>query len=72
MTILISKYMLAGSTKKGNNHIIHSIKLIKINGSVLCMNISHNSRNLAVGTDQGYVSYHLLFIINVNTTKGFR
>ncbi|KAF3440877.1 hypothetical protein FNV43_RR19163 [Rhamnella rubrinervis] len=47
---------LQGSAKKGNNHIIHSIKLIKINGSVLCMNISHNSRNLAVGSDQGYVS----------------
>lgn len=47
---------LAGSTKKGNNHIIHSVKLIKINGSVLSMNISYSSRHLAVGSDQGYVS----------------
>ncbi|GLT54912.1 hypothetical protein SLA2020_280700 [Shorea laevis] len=45
-----------GSTKKGNNHIIHSVKLIKINGSVLSMNISYSSRHLAVGSDQGYVS----------------
>jgi hypothetical protein len=47
---------LAGSTKKGNNHIIHNVKLIKINGSVLSMNISYSSRHLAVGSDQGYVS----------------
>ncbi|XP_059438419.1 uncharacterized protein LOC132171187 [Corylus avellana] len=46
----------SGSTKKGNNHIIHSVKLIKINGSVLSMNISCSSRHLAVGSDQGYVS----------------
>ncbi|KAE8010739.1 hypothetical protein FH972_007078 [Carpinus fangiana] len=45
-----------GSTKKGNNHVIHSVKLIKINGSVLSMNISYSSRHLAVGSDQGYVS----------------
>ncbi|KAL5538587.1 hypothetical protein UlMin_045509 [Ulmus minor] len=47
---------LQGSSKKGNNHIIHSIKLIKINGSVLSINISPNSKHLAIGTDQGYVS----------------
>ncbi|KAM3709989.1 hypothetical protein ACJW31_02G216300 [Castanea mollissima] len=47
---------LPGSAKKGNNHIIHSVKLIKINGSVLSMNISCSSRHLAVGSDQGYVS----------------
>ncbi|GMY11090.1 isoform 2 of syntaxin-binding protein 5 [Fagus crenata] len=47
---------LPGSIKRGNNHIIHSVKLIKINGSVLSINISSSSRNLAVGSDQGYVS----------------
>nr|POE59657.1 isoform 2 of syntaxin-binding protein 5 [Quercus suber] len=47
---------LPGSIKKGNNHIIHSVKLIKINGSVLSMNISCSSRHLAVGSEQGYVS----------------
>ncbi|KAG6701788.1 hypothetical protein I3842_07G002800 [Carya illinoinensis] len=46
----------SGSTKKGNNHIIQSVKLIKINGSVLSMNMSHSSRHLAVGSDQGFVS----------------
>ncbi|KAF5735885.1 hypothetical protein HS088_TW14G00014 [Tripterygium wilfordii] len=45
-----------GIMKKGNNHIIQSLKLVKVNGSVVSMNISHGSRNLAVGSDQGYVS----------------
>ncbi|XP_062102768.1 uncharacterized protein LOC133812938 isoform X2 [Humulus lupulus] len=47
---------LQGSTKKGNSHVIQSIKLLKTNGPVLCMNISHNSKHLAVGSDQGHVS----------------
>ncbi|PON82737.1 Guanine nucleotide-binding protein, beta subunit [Trema orientale] len=47
---------LQGGTKKGNSHVIQSIKLIKTNGAVVCMNISHSSRHLAVGSDQGYVS----------------
>ncbi|XP_024025786.1 uncharacterized protein LOC21390484 isoform X2 [Morus notabilis] len=47
---------LQGSTKKGNCHIIDSIKLIKINGAILCMNINQDSKHLAVGSDQGYVS----------------
>ncbi|XP_048230318.1 uncharacterized protein LOC8281313 isoform X2 [Ricinus communis] len=46
----------SGTSKRGNNHIIQSIKLMKVNGSVLSMNVSHNSGHLAVGTDQGYVS----------------
>ncbi|XVF18147.1 hypothetical protein REPUB_Repub10bG0187200 [Reevesia pubescens] len=45
-----------GSTKKGNNHVIHSIKVLKVNGSVLSLNISHSTRNLAIGSDQGDVS----------------
>ncbi|XP_050228000.1 uncharacterized protein LOC126677432 isoform X2 [Mercurialis annua] len=45
-----------GSSKRGNNHIIQNVKLMKVNGSVLSMNISHNSGHLAVGTDQGHVS----------------
>ncbi|KAK9285876.1 hypothetical protein L1049_025077 [Liquidambar formosana] len=47
---------LQGSTKKGSNHIIHSVKLIKVNGAVLSINVSRGSRHLAVGSDQGYVS----------------
>ncbi|KAF4364715.1 hypothetical protein G4B88_028638 [Cannabis sativa] len=47
---------LQGSTKKGNSHVIQSIKLLKTNGAVLSMNISHNSKHLAVGSDQGNVS----------------
>ncbi|GAV83036.1 Lgl_C domain-containing protein [Cephalotus follicularis] len=45
-----------GSLKRGNSHIIHSIKLLKVNGSVLSLCISHSSRHIAVGSDQGYVS----------------
>ncbi|KAF7829057.1 Syntaxin-binding protein 5 [Senna tora] len=53
----INNFMsLTGSTKKGTDHIIHSVKLVKTNGAVLCINIDHASRHLAVGSDQGYVS----------------
>ncbi|KAD7479141.1 hypothetical protein E3N88_02277 [Mikania micrantha] len=46
---------LQGSSKKGSN-IIHSIKLVKVNGSVLSVITSHDSKYIAVGSDQGYVS----------------
>ncbi|XP_010526846.1 PREDICTED: uncharacterized protein LOC104804294 [Tarenaya hassleriana] len=45
-----------GSTKKGNNHIVQSIKHIKLNGSITCLQKSQTSRHLAVGSDQGHVS----------------
>ncbi|KAJ1403849.1 WD40/YVTN repeat-like-containing domain superfamily [Sesbania bispinosa] len=44
---------LAGGTKKGADHVIRSVKLVKTIGAVICMNIDHNSRHLAVGSDQG-------------------
>lgn len=47
---------MAGSTKKGNDHIIQSVKLLKVNGSVLSVNINHSTGHLAVGSSQGYVS----------------
>ncbi|KAJ7944051.1 Transducin/WD40 repeat protein [Quillaja saponaria] len=47
---------LPGSTKKGNSHIIRSVKLIKTNGAVLSLDIGHSLKHLAVGSDQGYVS----------------
>ncbi|CAL0313098.1 unnamed protein product [Lupinus luteus] len=47
---------LTGGTKKGNDHIIHSVKLVKINGAIISMNINHCSTHLAVGSDQGHVS----------------
>ncbi|KAE9614576.1 putative transcription factor WD40-like family [Lupinus albus] len=47
---------LTGGTKKGNDHIIHNMKLVKTNGAILCMNINHCSTHLAVGSDQGHVS----------------
>ena len=55
-------YFLAGSTKKGYDHIIQSVRLIKVNGSVLSLNINHSLRHLAVGSSKGYVS--LLSIID--------
>lgn len=44
-----------GSLKKGSNYV-HSVKLMKVNGSVLSINISPSLVHLAVGSDQGYVS----------------
>ncbi|XP_061997869.1 uncharacterized protein LOC133715398 [Rosa rugosa] len=44
-----------GSTKKGND-IVQSIRLMKVDGSVLSLNINHSSRHLAVGSSQGHVS----------------
>ncbi|XP_022941599.1 uncharacterized protein LOC111446607 [Cucurbita moschata] len=45
-----------GSTKKRNNHIIQSVKLVQVDGSVLVISISPRSNHLAVGTDKGYIS----------------
>ncbi|XP_027193278.2 uncharacterized protein [Cicer arietinum] len=47
---------LTGGTKKGVDHVIQSVKLVKTIGSVICMNIDHSSKLLAVGSDQGNVS----------------
>ncbi|CAH8315024.1 unnamed protein product [Eruca vesicaria subsp. sativa] len=45
-----------GISKKGNNHIVHSVKYIKLTGSITCIQKSQNSKHLAVGSDQGHVS----------------
>ncbi|GER26234.1 transducin/WD40 repeat-like superfamily protein [Striga asiatica] len=45
-----------GSSKKGSNHIIRKIKAVKVNGAVLCITASDDMKQLAVGSDQGYVS----------------
>jgi len=37
------------------------MKLVKTSGAVVCMNIDHNSRHLAVGSDQGNVRYFFGF-----------
>uniref|UniRef100_A0A5B7B5H0 Lethal giant larvae (Lgl)-like C-terminal domain-containing protein n=2 Tax=Davidia involucrata TaxID=16924 RepID=A0A5B7B5H0_DAVIN len=47
---------LQGSSKKGSHHVIHSVKLVKVNGAVLSININRSLRYLAVGSEQGYVS----------------
>ncbi|TKY70241.1 Syntaxin-binding protein 5 [Spatholobus suberectus] len=52
---------LTGVTKKGIDHVIHNMKLVKTSGAVICMNIDHSSRHLAVGSDQGNVS-----VINID------
>ncbi|XP_044461920.1 uncharacterized protein LOC123193167 isoform X3 [Mangifera indica] len=45
-----------GIMLKGNSHIFHSVKVIKVNGSILSLNISQTSRHLAIGSDKGYVA----------------
>ncbi|KAF6154361.1 hypothetical protein GIB67_026817 [Kingdonia uniflora] len=45
-----------GSTKKGSTHFIHSVKLVKVNGAVLSINLNRDCKHFAVGSDQGYVS----------------
>lgn len=45
-----------GSSKKGNNHIVHSVKYIKLTGSITCIQKSQNPKHLVVGSDQGHVS----------------
>ncbi|CAA2975560.1 uncharacterized protein LOC111387404 [Olea europaea subsp. europaea] len=47
---------LQGISKKGNNNIIRSIKLVKVNGAVLSIHAAQNLKQIAVGSDQGYVS----------------
>lgn len=49
-------FRVAGSSKKGNNHIVHSVKHIKLTGSITCIQKSQNSKHLAIGSDQGHVS----------------
>ncbi|KVI08715.1 hypothetical protein Ccrd_012912 [Cynara cardunculus var. scolymus] len=46
---------LQGSSKKGSN-IIQNVKLVKVNGAVLSISTSHDSKHIAVGSDQGYFS----------------
>ncbi|CDY40621.1 BnaA03g53420D [Brassica napus] len=45
-----------GMLEKGNNHIVHSVKHIKLTGSITCIQKSQNSKHLAIGSDQGHVS----------------
>lgn len=44
-----------GGTKKGTDHIIQSVKHVKINGAILSLNIDPSLMHLAVGSDQGHV-----------------
>ncbi|GMH06607.1 hypothetical protein Nepgr_008447 [Nepenthes gracilis] len=49
-------FQLQGSSKKGSHRAIHSVKLIKVCGTVLSINMGCSSRHLAVGSEQGYIS----------------
>ncbi|KAH7566170.1 hypothetical protein JRO89_XS08G0109400 [Xanthoceras sorbifolium] len=48
-----NSFMSFTGTKKGSSY---SVKVIKVNGAILSLNINHTSRHLAVGSDQGYAS----------------
>lgn len=45
-----------GSSKKGSSNIICRIKVVKVNGAVLSITTTGNLKQLAIGSDQGYVS----------------
>ncbi|KAI3426606.1 uncharacterized protein J3R85_009800 [Psidium guajava] len=46
----------SGTSKKGNTHMIGSVKALKVNGSVLSLHMSRCSRHLVVGSSKGYVT----------------
>lgn len=50
-----SFFSLQGSSKKGSGNIVQSVKLMKVNGVVLFINLNSRSKNVAVGTDKGNV-----------------
>ncbi|CAH8274228.1 unnamed protein product [Arabidopsis lyrata] len=58
-----------GSSKKGNNHIVQSVKYVKLTGSITCIQKSQNSKHLAIGSDQGHVSLVDIEEANVIYTK---
>ncbi|XP_021867534.2 uncharacterized protein [Spinacia oleracea] len=49
-------FSLSGSSKKGNSHVIHSVKFIKVNESVLSFHLYNSLKYLAVGSEHGYIS----------------
>ncbi|KAL2966240.1 hypothetical protein AAZX31_16G104900 [Glycine max] len=51
-----NSFMSLTGTKKGTDHIIQSVKHVKINGAILSLNIDPSLMHLAVGSDQGHVS----------------
>lgn len=69
-------YGSPGSSKKGNNNIIRSIKLVKVNGAVLSIHAAQNLKQIAVGSDQGYVRFTFfflfLFLFFFNTMVSYR
>ncbi|KAK9164722.1 hypothetical protein Syun_005624 [Stephania yunnanensis] len=51
-----SLFSLQGNSKKGSSHIVQSVKIVKVNGAVLSINMNRGFRHLAIGCEQGYVS----------------
>ncbi|KAK4752842.1 hypothetical protein SAY87_021640 [Trapa incisa] len=51
-----SEPYIPGSTRKGNNQLIDGIKVLKLNGAILSINLSKSTGHIAVGSDQGQVS----------------
>ncbi|KAJ4714050.1 Transducin/WD40 repeat protein [Melia azedarach] len=48
-------FLSFSGNKKGNSQIVQTVKVIKVNGSVISLNMKKTSQHLAVGSDQGYV-----------------
>lgn len=60
---LVQPFLCPGSTKRGRNRIFHNIKLVKVNGAVLSIDESRSTEHLAIGSDQGYVSFFFFFFL---------
>lgn len=49
-------YLNTGNSRKGSSNIIRRVKVVKVNGAILSIATTGNLKQLAVGSDQGYVS----------------
>ncbi|KAG6394399.1 hypothetical protein SASPL_144983 [Salvia splendens] len=50
-----STFLSLGNSRKGSSNIIRRVKVVKVNGAILSITTTGNLKQLAVGSDQGYV-----------------
>ncbi|KAL1536891.1 hypothetical protein AAHA92_29467 [Salvia divinorum] len=50
-----STFLSLGNSRKGSSNIIRRVKVVKVNGAILSITTTENLKQLAIGSDQGYV-----------------